>query len=203
MHSLATLFFDVVKHEIPTTFFMSDRDTILWQCNRMDNAHDYLKAIPISGLNKAMGPRQFRSVIQYRLGIPLFEEDSTCACCNRLTDRFGNHALHCASDFGLKFRHDLVIDLFADLCYKAGVAARKEAVFGCLSNKANAQRPANILIYNWENGRDVCFDVTSVSPFAGSGYRNFTFGHAIAAAITANEINTLPVVRLMDMDLVF
>ncbi|XP_026436600.1 uncharacterized protein LOC113334597 [Papaver somniferum] len=184
MHFLAVRFFEAIKREIPNTFHMSERDSILWQSNRLANAQDYLKAIPIAGLNHAIGPRQFRSVLQYRYGIPLFEEDSTCACCNRIMDSFGDHALHCASDIGLSFRYNLVRDFCEEMCYKANVAARKEAAVGFLSSKDNVMRPVDILIYNWECGRDVCFDVTGVSPFAGSGYRNFTLGHAISAAIT-------------------
>lgn len=86
---------------------------------------DYLKAIPIVGLNQSLGPRKFRDVAQYRLDIPLFAEDSTCSCCGRGMDVFGDHALHCASEVGLKFRHDLVRDVIMDICYGCGVAARK------------------------------------------------------------------------------
>lgn len=70
------------------------------------------------------------------------------------------------------------------MCYKAGVAARKEAALGFLSDSGSALRPADILIYNWENGRDVCFDVTVVSPFKGGGVRTFTPGHAISSVVT-------------------
>lgn len=41
-------------------------------------------------------------------------------------DAFGDHALYYASDVGLKFRHDLVQDVLADIYFISGVAARKE-----------------------------------------------------------------------------
>ncbi|XP_026445253.1 uncharacterized protein LOC113345800 [Papaver somniferum] len=184
MHFLAVRFFDVVKRTISNTFNLSERDSILWQCNRQAHAQDYLKVFPIPGLNQVVGPRQFRSVLQYRLGIPIFEGVSSCSCCHRITDRFGDHAIHYASEVGQKFRHDMVRDLFVDLCYKVGVAARKEAALGFSSDTKSSLKPADILVYNWKNCKDMCFDVTNVSPFSKGGNRSFTPDHAISAAIT-------------------
>ncbi|XP_026440504.1 indole-3-acetic acid-amido synthetase GH3.6-like [Papaver somniferum] len=109
---------------------MTERDAILWQSNKDDHALDFLKDIPIDGLMQTLGPRPFRSVLQYCLGIPMFPEDSLCSSCNNFMDIFGDHALHCAKDVGQKYRHDLVNDVFADICYKAGVASRREASLG-------------------------------------------------------------------------
>lgn len=111
---------------------MFARDSILWQSNRIKHAQDYLLAIPISGLNQCLGPRQFKAVVCYRLGIPLFVEGGFCSSCSRPMDIFGDHALHCAKDVGIKFRHDLVRDVVADICYKAGVPVRKEVDLGFL-----------------------------------------------------------------------
>lgn len=61
---------------------------------------------------------------------------------------FGDHALHCAIDVGLKFRHDLVRDTSADACFRAGVPARKEVALGLLYDDGSALRPADILVYN-------------------------------------------------------
>ncbi|XP_026396172.1 uncharacterized protein LOC113290799 [Papaver somniferum] len=182
MHSLAVLYFEAVKKRIPTTFHLSVRDSVLWQCNKLKHAQDYLLAIPIVGLNQTLGPRQFRSVLSYRLGIPLFPEGSHCSSCNKEMDIFGDHALHCASDVRLKFRHDLVRDVFMDICIKAGVASRKEVALGFISDENAALRPADLLVHNWENGRDTCFDVTCVSPFTGDT-RSFTPGQALSRAI--------------------
>lgn len=55
---------------------------------------------------------------------------------------------------------------------------------GFLSDTAHALRPAYLLVYNWENGRDTCFDVTGVSPFTSARTTSFTPGHAISAAVT-------------------
>lgn len=45
-------------------------------------------------------------------------------------------------------------------------------------------KPADVLVYNWEDGKDVCFDVTVVSPFTSARTRNYTPGHAISSAVS-------------------
>lgn len=106
-------------------------------------------------------------------------------------DDFGDHALHCASEVRQKFRHDLVRDVISDICYKGGVAARKEVNLGFLSDDAKSLRPADIILYNWENGQDDCFDVTGVSPFAGNNGRVFTPGVVISDAISRKHTKYL------------
>lgn len=66
-HPIKTLvarYFDVIKRELPTKFCKSEREAALWQSNRTEHVMDYLKTIPIAGLNQTMGPRQFRVVYQ-------------------------------------------------------------------------------------------------------------------------------------------
>lgn len=120
MKSLAAIYFGAIREKILTRFSFSTLEVTVWKCNRSDHAMDFLKAIPIPGLNQEVGSRQFSSVLQYRLAIPLFEEGNKCTCCRKLMDIFGDHAIHCASEVGLKFRHDLVKDILADMCYRAG-----------------------------------------------------------------------------------
>lgn len=68
-------------------------------------------------------------------------------------------------------------------CYKGGVVARKEASLGFLTNSFKSVKPADVLVYNWIDGKDVCFDVAGVSPFTSARTRSFTPGHAISAAV--------------------
>lgn len=42
---------------------MTERDSILSQCNKTAHAQDYIMAIPIGGLNQCMWPRHFGSVL--------------------------------------------------------------------------------------------------------------------------------------------
>ncbi|XP_026383846.1 uncharacterized protein LOC113279369 [Papaver somniferum] len=186
-------FFDNFLQDMPSRFGMSRRDLTLWQCNKTIHAQDFLLAIPADGLGQKIGPHQFSDVLSYRLGIPLSAANSSCICCNRDMDVYGDHALHCASEVGIKFRHDLVRDTFADICYRASVPYKVEASLGFLFRDGGDARPADILVYNWEEGRDTCFDVTGVSPFVGGGVQSFTLGLALAKGIERKLVKYLEV----------
>ncbi|XP_026403738.1 uncharacterized protein LOC113299027 [Papaver somniferum] len=153
MKTWAAKYFDFVKETLPSSFPLNEREVILWQHNREKHAMDFLKAIPIAGLNQTVGTRQFSVVLQYRLGIPFFESESSCSVCRRPMDQYGDHAIHCASEVGIKFRHDMVRDGFADICYKGGVSARKEVSLGFLTNSSKSAKPADVLVYNWIDGK--------------------------------------------------
>lgn len=108
-------------------------------------------------------------------------------------DVYGDHALHCASEVGIKFRHDIVRDNFGGICYRASVPYKIEANLGFLSRDGGDARPADIMVYNWEYGRDTCFDVTVVSPFDRGGVQAFTPDLALAKAIERKHVKYLDV----------
>lgn len=191
MNSLATIYFDALKKNVPTNFFLSERDSVLWQCNQKKHAWDFLLAIPSMGLNQVIGARQFSAVLRYRLGIPLFKADGACPFCKTDMNVFGDHALHCANEVGLMFIHDLVREIIADICFRADVPARKEVDLGFLANNDTALRPADIFVYTWDNGSNVCLDVTGVLPFTDGGVRSFVSGMAIRNAVTRKNTKYL------------
>ncbi|XP_026433584.1 uncharacterized protein LOC113331022 [Papaver somniferum] len=191
MKLLAALYFGAVKENLPASFTLNEQESLVWQCHRRDHAMDFLKAVPISGLNQTVAPRQFQSILKYWLAIPFFEEDSRCSMCNRPMDIYADHAVHCASEVGSKFRHDMVRDALLDICYRSGVVARKEVSLGFLSNSDKELKPADIMVHNWEDDKDVCFDVTGISPFTTSRTRNTPPGQAIIAAVSRKRTKYL------------
>lgn len=69
--------------------------------------------------------------------------------------------------------------------FQVGFPAKKEADLGFMSNEQGcALCLADILVFNWDNGRDVCMDVNGVSPFTRGGSRTFQSGLALSNAIT-------------------
>lgn len=94
-------------------------------------------------------------------------------------DQWGDHAVHCSSKVGVKFRHNLVRDILVDICSKAGIVVRKEAPMGFLSEDVKDLCPADLLLFNWIQGKDACLDVTCISPFAGMGATSFASGVAL------------------------
>ncbi|GJV27321.1 hypothetical protein Tco_1383769 [Tanacetum coccineum] len=104
------------------------------------------------------------------LSVPMFSEGSLCpSCIAHRMDQWGDHAVYCSSEVGVKFRHNLVRDILVDICSKVGIMVRKEAPMGFLSEDGNDLRPADLLLFNWLQGKDACLDVTCISPFAGMG----------------------------------
>ncbi|GJU82088.1 hypothetical protein Tco_1284453 [Tanacetum coccineum] len=107
------------------------------------------------------------------LTIPMFSEESVCPSCNvHRMDKWGDHAVHYSSNVGVKFRHNLVCDILVDICSKVGIMVRKEAPMGFRSGDGKDLRPADLLLFNWLQGKDACLDVTGISPFAGMGAKS-------------------------------
>ena len=56
-----------------------------------------------------------------------------------------------------------------DICCKAGISIRKEAPLGFSLEAGKDLRPADLLLFNWLQGKDACIDVTGGLSFAGIG----------------------------------
>ena len=56
-------------------------------------------------------PRNFRTAVQYRLGIPVVDPDSICPMCMQPIDIFGDHAVCCTKARDLIVRHNSVRNL--------------------------------------------------------------------------------------------
>ncbi|GKB15918.1 putative reverse transcriptase domain-containing protein, partial [Tanacetum coccineum] len=86
-------------------------------------------------------------------------------------------------EVGVKFRHNLVRDILVDICSKIGIMVRKEAPMGFLSHDGKYLRPADLLLFNWLQGKDACLDMTGISPFAGTGANSWAPGVALHNAV--------------------
>ncbi|GKC92502.1 hypothetical protein Tco_1157944 [Tanacetum coccineum] len=168
MKTVAKCYFGVIEKYLVPGYSLSPRQVVILSCIRSPHAQDFLFTIPVDGLGQRMNHRQFRSVLCYRLAIPMFSEGSLCPSCNvHRMDQWGDHAVHCSSEVGMKFRYNLVRDILVDICSKVGIMVGKEAPIGFLSEDENDLRPADLLLFNWSQSKDACLDVTDISPFAG------------------------------------
>ncbi|GJW45358.1 putative reverse transcriptase domain-containing protein [Tanacetum coccineum] len=67
-----------------------------------------------------MSALEYRTILKYRLMIPLFPVDEPCPVCRKVClDSFGEHAVHCKELPGFKYRHDLVRDVLYDVLKRA------------------------------------------------------------------------------------
>nr|GEW63015.1 hypothetical protein [Tanacetum cinerariifolium] len=151
--TLAKCYFCVIEKDLVSKYSLSPRHVGILSCIRAPHAQDFLFTIPIDGLGQRMNHRQFRSVLCYRLSVPMFSEGSLCPSCNaHQMDQYGDHAVHCCNEVGVKFRHNLVRDILVDICSKVGIMLQD---------------------------KDACLDVTGISPFAGTGANSWAHGVAL------------------------
>ncbi|GKA31056.1 hypothetical protein Tco_0717361 [Tanacetum coccineum] len=154
-----------------TLSLASPRQKAVVECLRAPRAQNFLTVIPIEGLGQHMSPLEYRTILKYRLMIPLFPVDEPCPVCRKVClDSFGEHAVHCKELPGFKYRHDFVRDVLYDVLKRAGISSRKEAPVNFLTDPLEGRstlRPADILVFGWAGGKHACVDLTGVSPLVG------------------------------------
>nr|GFA39901.1 putative reverse transcriptase domain-containing protein [Tanacetum cinerariifolium] len=163
-------------------FDMTMRHKAVFKCLRAPRAQNFLLAILINGLGQHMSTVEYRIILKYRLMISLFSVDAICAVCRKAClDSFWEHAVHCKELSGFKYRHDMVRDVFFNICRRVGISAKKEASVNFLTGMSNGRstlRPVNVLLFGWVGGKHACVDLIGVSPLVGLSSRGFTAGHA-------------------------
>ncbi|KAL5714452.1 hypothetical protein ACHQM5_016415 [Ranunculus cassubicifolius] len=183
MKHMADAYYSEVASTVPREYKLNLRQRAVWDCLRVPHAQDFLYTLPIAGLGQTMNPRDYRAVLSYRLMIPLFMDDQLCQGCNKIQmDCFGDHAVHCKWDPGIKFRHDMVRDGLQDILRRAGISSKKEADVSLASEEDVLLRPADILIHNWLSGKHTCVDLTGSSPLVGLGQGIFEVHKALENA---------------------
>jgi hypothetical protein len=159
---------------------MTTRQKTVLGCLQTAHAKDFLLAIPIDGLGQHMSPVEYRTILRYRLMIPLFPIDEVCPVCRKAClDTFGEHFVHCKELFGFKYRHDFVRDVLFDIFRWAGVSVKKEVPMNFLTDpldRRSTPRFADVMAYGWVGGKHACADLTRVSSLVGLGVGPFTVG---------------------------
>ncbi|KAJ0624141.1 hypothetical protein HanIR_Chr01g0039971 [Helianthus annuus] len=85
---------------------------------------------------------EYRSILKYRLMIPMLPNDETCLVCRKAClDKYGEHALYCREFPGFKYRHDFVRDALMDILRRAGISAKKESPFIFLQTRRKGGPP--------------------------------------------------------------
>ncbi|PNY15245.1 auxilin-like protein [Trifolium pratense] len=138
--------------------------------------------IPIDGLGQHMSPIEYRTILRYRIMIPIFPIDEVCPVCRKAClDQFGEHAVHCKELPGFKYRHDFVRDVLCDIFKRVGVSVKKEAHVNFLTDPQEGRltlRPIDVLVYGWIGGKHACLDLTGVSSLVRLRTRDVIVGHA-------------------------
>ncbi|GKD38803.1 hypothetical protein Tco_1259010 [Tanacetum coccineum] len=153
----------------------------LWQSQMKDHTSDWLTVVLISGLGQTMNGKTYRCVLCYWLCVHLFSVSSSCLACSRVFTRdiYEDHAVSCADIIGIKYRHNVVRDTLVDICFRSGISDGKEVDIGLDGGRDKPRRPANMLLYSWNRGLNVCVDLTGSSPLTQTGLADFVPGHAV------------------------
>ncbi|GKD77186.1 hypothetical protein Tco_1339807 [Tanacetum coccineum] len=83
---------------------------------------------------------------------------------------------------GLGHRHNVVRDTLVDICFRSGISAGKEVDIGLGRGCDKPLRPADMLLYSWDEGLDMCVDLTGSSPLTQTGMVDFVPGRAVIDA---------------------
>nr|GFA26363.1 hypothetical protein [Tanacetum cinerariifolium] len=178
---LANIYFTRVTQTAESTFSLSTQQMALWKSQMEEHTSDWLGVVPISRLGQTMNGRTYRCVLCYRLGVPLFSISKPCSACSKVfvDDIYGDHDVSCTGIVGIKHRHNIVRDTLVDICFRSGISAAKEVNIGLGRGRDKPLRPADMLLYSWGGGLDVCVDLTGSSPLTQTGMINFAPGRAV------------------------
>nr|GEZ05163.1 hypothetical protein [Tanacetum cinerariifolium] len=92
---------------------------------------------------------------------------------------YGGHDVSCGGIIGIKHRHNAVRDTLVDICFHSRISASKEVDIGLDGGCDKVLRPADMLLYSWDSGFDVCVDLTRFSPLTRTGMADFVSGQAV------------------------
>ncbi|GJT61994.1 putative reverse transcriptase domain-containing protein, partial [Tanacetum coccineum] len=90
-----------------------------------------------------------------------------------------DHVVSCAGVIGIKHRHNTVRDTLVDICFRLGISAGKEVDIGLGGGCNKALRHADMLLYSWDGGLDVCVDLTGSYPLTQTGMADFVPGRVV------------------------
>ena len=139
------------------------RELARLKCISREGAGDWLTALPSKTLGLHLRKTEFITAIRYRLGLPIFRTQGECPMpvCHANNDVMGDHAISCAIGGERISKHNHVRDAIFKAAVEAGLGPIREPD-GLLPGSDD--RPADVLIPIWTEGRDTALDVTVVNP---------------------------------------
>jgi hypothetical protein len=137
---------------------VGQRDTVRLLRQREPHAGAWLSAYPSEALGLHFGDEEFRLLLKFHLGLPVMHvEETGCACedCGEPLDIFGDHAVSCRMA-GAYSRHNQVASSLEAIAKAAGFVTHREVPVDGL------ERPADLEIVNWHEGKPAAVDPTVI-----------------------------------------
>ena len=140
------------------------RDQVRLRDESEEHAGGWLSVVPNDNLGSRFENGEFQLLIDFHLGLPVLPEAAAglpCDLCGQPLDVYGDHLVTCRLS-GVWKRHNRPRDTLYDISGCAGV---KSAIEVEVRGRA---RPADLMLYDWEAGRDLAVDLTVRHPLAAS-----------------------------------
>ncbi|ORY40817.1 hypothetical protein BCR33DRAFT_787453 [Rhizoclosmatium globosum] len=154
------------------------RHQALLQSFTQQHASSFLLALPMEGLHLVMSPVEYRAILRYRLLMPLYTGRRRCRHCEHVMDLFGDHAFCCGGHSGSWSRHNFLRDTLAALVRQVGILCRENGEVRLPSSSGDLW-PADLLVYDFYDGKTVCVDISVVHPLTSRGLVGFKVGNAV------------------------
>nr|GEU33898.1 hypothetical protein [Tanacetum cinerariifolium] len=159
MKKLADIYFTRVANTAKSTFSLSPPQMSLWKSQMEDHTSDWLRVVPISGLGQTMNDKTYLCVLYYWLGTPLFSVSKPFSACSRV----------------------FTGDMYGD-------HPVRRLILGWMGGRDKPLSPADMLLYSWDSGLDVCVDLTGSSPLTQTGMTDFVPGRAVIDAAKRKRV---------------
>ena len=136
------------------------------KCQQKPSTGIWLSAQPNSALALKLTNTEMCILLKWWLGAPVLGEEhdgQPCPLCDEPIDVQGAHFLSCKKA-GNHLRHDNICESIAALAHAAGVRIKREKVI------YGQNRPDDILLYGWREGKAAAMDITIVNPLFGMSH---------------------------------
>ena len=142
---------------------VSERDKARLNCVAREGCGDWLTALPSKALGLHLRKSEFILAARYRLGLPIYLQEGVCPMtnCRGFGDKYGDHSISCAINGERIAKHNHVRDALHAAASQAALGPRKEPA-GLLPGSDD--RPADVLLPFWSNGKDAALDISIVNP---------------------------------------
>lgn len=158
----------IVHEKIRSIVFNSYDTTGKARFNSISNQYSSAWTSIINNNNECtpLNAAQIRLLLLFRLGKPVFSLETDCnACSGKRSDRKGHHEVVCAGFNKTKSRHDRLRDEIYKIASRAGLLPIKEPNNILSPINGTNDKPADVLIPEYQNNKPCCFDIVISSPF--------------------------------------
>ena len=154
------------------------RDSCRFTLQQMPSTTAWMEVTPSKAMGTKFSGAEYRQLLRWWLGLPLFTGAATdCPCCRQTMDVYGDHLVSCKYNQPTQ-RHHAVRDALAQVLRDNGLACRVEVAIG------GKRRPADVAIDGIDVRGPVAVDLLVHDPLGPSHARDCD---TIKASLAAGE----------------